>query len=593
LLTRLFAAGGTALWIYIVRKAWGFQAALMFAVWWLMPPPFVAEMLHQAFGNHMESIFWSGLLIALFVNENHVPPRRVRLGLAAFIAGFASFFCPQNLAISAALFTAAMLRWRRTAPLRILVVSAPFFMLGVFPYLIYRIKTGEYSHFVTTNPQPWQRWYDLVTRCWFAAPGYSARAVSAAVGALFILGVAAAVWRFWGAERQPTADRTRRLWLGRLLLFQLGYYWFAYAFSQLHISGAGGGVRYLITIYPSLMALVCFMLSRLPRLAGWLAIAPFLVAGLYNAHPASTVIAAERQWREGTLGSHLLAMRGDDYRDIIEHGLMISLSFSKPSKDQRSFRQAAADVDKLPSNWQALGYETLGFWLGDENTLAAILNGNGFPSIHKKDLAIGAGIASKERAQGVYESYDEVPAKMLRRIAVWRERDPELALYFVRGLGQNWLRWFLDAVPGPSNELYPVFTGHQPIDQNFEFKDKILQRIHRLSRDFVRALSPEEKVAFVGGIGRFINWTCDFETMCRFPAFLGFDGTPEEVAAFRQAYTDQFALEAMARNNRLRLPLPVKDENRVRQYLLDHGMTLTIFSLPGGPSYLQLAPPSR
>lgn len=473
-----------------------------------------------------------------------------------------------------------------------LIYLGAFFMLGISPYLIYRIKTGEFSHLIATNFQPWQRWYDLVTKYWFVAPGYSARAVSAAVGALFILGVAAAVWRFWGADRQPTADGTRRLWLGRLLLFHLGFYWFAYAFSQLTISGTGNGqgVRYLVTIYPSLIALVCFMLSRLPRRAGWLAIAPFLIAGLYDAHPANAVVAAERQWRDGILGWHLLAMRGDDYLDIIEHGLAISLAFSNPIKDERSFRQSAANVDKLPRNWRASGYETIGFWLGDETTLAVILHGNRVSPPHAKDLAIGAGIASKQRNEFPYE---EVPTKMLRRIAVWRERAPELAPFFVRGLGQEWMRWFLNRDPESLHELKQFFADRRRTDQSFEFKDKILQRILGLSRDFVRALSPEEKVAFVGGIGKSINKICSSEKKCRFPAFLGFDGTVEEAVAFYQSYADQFALEAMARNNRLWLPLPVRDETRVRHYLLDHGIALTIISRPGGPSYLQLAPSSR
>lgn len=132
LLAGLFAAGGMALWISIVRKAWGFQAALMFAVWWLMPPPCLADILHVVYANHMESIFWSGLLVTLFVHENSDLPRRLRIGLAAFIAGFASFFCPQNLAISAALFTAAMLRRGRTAPWRILFISGPF-LCWAFP----------------------------------------------------------------------------------------------------------------------------------------------------------------------------------------------------------------------------------------------------------------------------------------------------------------------------------------------------------------------------------------------------------------------------------------------------------------------------
>jgi hypothetical protein len=591
LLAGLFAAGATALWIYVVRKAWGFTAGLMFALWWLAAPPLVAYILHVAYANHMESIFWSGLLAALFVNENRDPPRRVRIGLAAFIAGFASFFCGQNLAFSAALFVVAVIRWRKSVG-RVLLVAPPLFLLGYALHFLRKIQTGETIRLIARHPHPWQQWRDLVTKYWFAAPGYSLHAASAAVGALLALGVAAAVWRFVIAARRPPIEERSGFWLGRLLLLQIGFYFVAYGFSEYYIPepGFSYNYRYLAPIFPSLLALVCQALSQLPRhagwlmflpksqwrrYAGWLILIPVLVVGAYDAHPVRSMIDAGQQWRKGLLGWDLLSLRGDDFGDFVKFNLSKDWGNYSPHTGDQKTIAAISTIEKLPRQWRELGFETLGIWLGDDGGLDALLRGVACPPAYCKNFAVGVGEVLQIRFYG--DQRDAITmTDVLRRIALWQDQAPELSSYYLRGIGRQWITMILEAKPSVREELTPFFVGRKRWSLNAYFADDTTRKLLSVTQDLIRALSPGQRVVLAAGVGDTISQLFyRGADEISFPAFLGFAGTQEEIAAYRQTFSETYAFQVMGTRNRLLLPLPVADPNAVRQYLLNHGIRVT------------------
>ena len=587
LLAGLFAAGGTALWLAVARKAWGLRPALMLAAFFLAPPPTLTYYWHIACGNHMESIFWSGLVVWLFVGARAEPPSRVRLGLIGLVAGFASFFCSQNFAISAAVFVAVFIRWRPAA-WRLLLAPAGF-GVGFLPHYLGKMVTGYNLTPDVRVFQPGQHWKELFTRFWFTAPEYSWGVMSAAVGALFFLGILAALWRyaFSAAPQTSEDDRARRL--GRLLLLFLGFFLLAYGFSDFYVEQAGlHWVRYLVPIYPALMALLCRALARLPRRAGWLVLVPALVLGAHDMFPAKTVAAASHAWGQGTLGWPLLALRGDDYFDFVSSGLGASWRKFESSELKHRFAALASSIEKLPRRWRKFGYVALGNGLSEEEALALLQERDICPVAHREDLALGAG-KSYDFVVSDHKINEKTLPAALEAISRWQKQAPELTEYFIWGLGTQLMN--LPLVWGRSafyNGLRPFLLPQSP-PRKAGIEDQYLQRLLELCAGLVRALPVEQKKALLGGIGYSIAANCIDCTV--FPAMLGFEGSDEEIAAYRRSFADQFAFNAMTTANRLLLPLPV-DEQGARQYLEGHGVKVKLISRERGPRYLLLECPA-
>jgi len=57
-----FAAGGVYFWTTAVRRAWGLAAAVSFLLLCTAAPPLITEELHYAYANHMESLFFMGVM---------------------------------------------------------------------------------------------------------------------------------------------------------------------------------------------------------------------------------------------------------------------------------------------------------------------------------------------------------------------------------------------------------------------------------------------------------------------------------------------------------------------------------------------------
>jgi hypothetical protein len=444
----LFAAAGLFFWTLNIRRAFGRTAAVFFLLFCIVPPPSFEWSIHCAFwGNHLESIFFSGLLFYLFLRLRDFPGF-VSNSLFWLLAGFAAFFCKQNLSLAAALAIGFVWRWKWRGVVRLLLPGAVFFgaaYLCLLPGLRLQEVNVTDLHamggslarlFVNRLPRLAQ--YDV-----FRAPPLGRmfggwrdfRAFGCPVGSLlnypllsflFLAAAAAGI-----AAIFPVAlSAGDREWLefAFLLLFQLLFWCVGYMVFTAGVEAAGDGstdffgVRYFLPIFPILLAFVCVRLSSWPRLAQWAIAAPLLFAGALHAvtyFPVDQVRFGE-QWRE------LANRRGDDYVEMIG-----------PHLDWPGDWAAATEiVAKLPLAWRDFGWVAFGRRYGSEEHSDEIFADPSLSHAQKALIATGWGewLGVAESAASAAGSSDWLV--FARRASPTANRlDAALAARFAEGLG--------------------------------------------------------------------------------------------------------------------------------------------------------------
>jgi hypothetical protein len=539
-------AGGFFFWTAALRRAWGPTAAVIFFLWLLFPPPFLEWHVHQCWAQHVESFFFSGLLVFLFVRLHDSLPRfweSLALGLSA---GFASFFCMDNLLIAGALAAIAVWRWRRPGLVRLLWPTALGFLATFSPSRFSPVLPVP-SHEIWSFFHPsallecGRRWTDLVLRALPNCAGYRGAAgawMSAAWLLLVGLGVGRVLWNARTAKAKPEGPD----WLAAVLLLQLLFFALAVGMSNHQVEfGAGSDLdfylsrRYLLIVFPALLALASAFLARSRGPWKWLLMAPFLVAGCAN-------LTSGVDFRGGALAAKyhgLRIRRGDDYHRFVYAALPLSW---------RNQRDALASVARLPRRWRDEGYESVGLWRPLGETLEAAANDGGLAVDARRGLAAGAGrgLVQHGRADRRLEGYSEADAAAI--FALVNALDKPLALSFAMGLGReiqareavgasatdlaSWARSLLPQLTAA--ELFRCFVRGYGVwlgltIHSFDEPAK-MRKIAVYERAFGAEFDDDGKAAVADGLaaGRAISVANDFTRFV-------YDYPPADFPAFRDA----------------------------------------------------------
>jgi hypothetical protein len=477
LLSGLFVAGGVALWTLAVRRGWGPRAALIFFLWIVFPPPFLEPNYHVAYAGHIESLFFSGLLLFLFARLDKDRPGVGETAAFGAIAGLGVFFSQENLTIAAAAAVAAVWRWRGRGARRLVWPGALAFLLGYAPGLLSYAMPLRFSAVYQPSlaMNCWAKWRELFAFFLPGFAGYSGRAGAALSLSLPLVAALGAV----AAWRKPTGGESSRgdkIWLARILLLHFVFFVLAYGFTGWSTSEGrpsldAGMTRYLAPVYFLLFAYATFFLLRLGRYGQWLLLAPFLIAGLVNLVSGTdfTGAAVARGYR------YYQARRGDDYLEYVYSGL------PRAWTDRRS---ALRTIGRLPRRWRDDGCISLGERLTDEEFRAA-MSDDTLPVAARQDIALGAGVAFAARAGVGFADHNWgsllttrwlPPDRPPIAVSSLRGLDVDVAGAFVagfgRGLGERKTRMFVD-----------VYLGKEPLAE--------LQADFRANADLIRADLPQ------------------------------------------------------------------------------------------------------
>jgi hypothetical protein len=427
ILGALFLAGGVVFWTLAVRRAWQREVAPIFFLWLIFPPPFLEANFHSAKASHVENLFFSGLLVFLFVRRGSAAPRFWETLGFSLLAGFAVFFYQGNIAICLALAATAVWRWGRSGAWRLLWPAAPAFLLGYWPSRYSRtlpFAFNPFYHHTIPFADCWSKWADffsIIAPRWAGYTGFGGHWLSLAWPLLAIFGIAFAVRHIAAGELGPFPGD----WLARLLAAQLFFFFVAYGFSEwtipLNIS-AYGSLRYLVSISLSVLAFACYFLQQTTRRWKWLLLAPFLLAGGVN-------VVRGVDFSAGGLAHDLhgfLARRGDDYAQYVYFDL---------PREWKTHADAAASIAKLPRRWRDDGYVSLGIWLPPEE-LAAVVQDESLPPAARRYLALGGAIRWTRHVNAGAESAD---ARNRRAAALSRLKDMDrpIAQSFAAGVGRG------------------------------------------------------------------------------------------------------------------------------------------------------------
>jgi hypothetical protein len=363
LLGGCFVAAGCGLWAASIRRAWGLQAAVIFFVWTMFPPPFLEWNYHQVWANHTESLFFSGLLLFLFARLPSAPPRFANSLVLGFAAGFAAFFYAENLLLSAAIAIVVVWRWRGPGLRRLLGPATAGFLAGFSPTFFALASRASAGVAVRRDfyVHCWRKWSDLLLHVFPRAAGYPGvvgAALSIVWAAAVLFGVAWAVRDMAGGD----GGADQKDWLSRILLLHFAFFTAAYGFIEVEVAAADDFVadgqlyfllvRYLAAISFTMLALVVNpWRRRVPW--NWLIAIPFLAGGFVNVAERihDTPGPASERLRE------MRAARGDDYHEYV---------YDKFRAGWKSDRDGFAAVPKLPRRWRGEGYASLALWLYDQ-----------------------------------------------------------------------------------------------------------------------------------------------------------------------------------------------------------------------------------
>ncbi len=423
-LSAAFVIAGLTLWTATVRRAWGWAAAAMFALWCIFAPPIFEPLQHMSWANHSESILFSGLLLFVFQRFDREDPNFRSLFVLGALAGFASFFCYQNFVIAAAIAVGGLWRFGRQGVRHLAWPAAPAFVLGFSPHWLSRQKI--YGDLVTDasllRARALGRGWHLVK---FFLHNIGANNSLLLSAALLALAAAGAVYSLRVTSRR---DKEVGAWLGRVLGLFVVFYFVAAAFSERTLPPIGGS-QYLATVYPALMALACLSVSRIPGFWKWAAIAPFLAIGV--AHVLTPLPLDRLYYRIGW--RHLTYFRGDDNEYLVYQKLPASWG----DDSERALKSVAA----LPPSWKCDGLISVGRWIAPEKARELLARR---PAVAIDGACFARGVGA-QAARLLDASSAERPAAEQASAAILADlerTDRRWGLEFVAGFGEGLLaRW--------------------------------------------------------------------------------------------------------------------------------------------------------
>ncbi|MCC6156739.1 MAG: hypothetical protein IT350_01715 [Deltaproteobacteria bacterium] len=406
-LAGLFAAGGTLLWTYNVRRAAGARAAAILAIWLLAPPTLLDRMFRLAWANHMEAIGW-GALVYLVARRSWSAHSRGRDALFGVACGFAVFFCLQNVVSVAAALVAWVWRLGRLAPRRIASALVPGFLVGFAPRIWLAIDThriGPVFQPIEVDTPVFAKLAALLFRHVPRMASYSWAWAGSWFAALAIAALAILVWRRTVARDEFAIDDDRRD-LERFVLLWIGAYLGAYALTGYEVfemvNDPRYTFRYLVPMLPVLMIAAALVVSLRPFRLGTLALVPLLLAGAWDLSPRVTIKGLVERVGQRRFAIEYRCARGDDYRVLLGQNLPAywQSEFGVGPKltpvAHSSWKHAVA---KLPYSWMTQVYEELGRITGPHGSLDLVMSDASTPSAWKLAAIRGAAYARMATAR--------------------------------------------------------------------------------------------------------------------------------------------------------------------------------------------------
>ena len=563
LLGAVFAAAGTAVWIALVRRGWGLAPALLLAVWFLAPPPYLGQIQHIAWANHMESIFWSGWIVLVFLHPPGMPSpgRAAVLGL---LIGFASFYCMQNVIPGLAIAATAVLSWGRRGALRVLWPALPCFALGFFPHWLAQWQTGGRFAYLSAGGDLWSTWRDLAMYAIPRLGKYSWAAFSWAFAGLAVAALAGAALETARCLGNSAALSRRDRRLACVLVIWAAGWFVAAGLSRFEVKPRGDiadllQLRYLVPLLPVGMALVCHVLARLPRRAGWVILTPLLIAGATSLYPASLWDRFVRVCREGTALAEFRKLRGDGFTAFVMDSLPNSWEARKgESIPEGTIRidRAVRSISRLAPTWRPLAYEALGARLGPSCTALLLREGRPELTGWASELAFGAGSAAaacprRERRKTACAESDRDASSLLR--------DEATLSGFAEGLGFGVAKCGIDH---PSDT--PSSAEREALDEN---------------RRIVSELPPAALPSVVRGAARMNNGILRQALLDR----LNVPDTDQTRTAWDEGWADGFAIHLLDWNNCFAWPESENDRRLLRQAFDRRGIAVRPTADPNCP----------
>ncbi len=381
ILAGLFAAGGALLWTYNVRRAAGVRAGVMMAIWLLAPPTLLDRMFRLAWANHMEAIFW-GALVFFVARRSWSAHARGRDALLGVVAGFAAFFCLQNVVALAAAFAVWAWRLGRLAPRRFANAVVPGFLIGFAPRLWLAIDThriGPVFSPIEVDTPIAVKLAALAIRHAPRMAGYSWAWAGWLFALLAVVALGILVWRVTLARDEFRTDDDRRD-LERYVVLWMGAYLAAYAVTGYEVfemvNDPRYTFRYLVPMLPVLMIAVALVVSLRPFRIATLALVPLLVAGAWDLSPRVTIKGFADRIAQGRFAVEYRCARGDDYRVLLGQNLPAYWQSELgvgPKLTPTAYTAWKNTVKRLPYSWMKQAYEELGRTTGPHPALDLVL----------------------------------------------------------------------------------------------------------------------------------------------------------------------------------------------------------------------------
>lgn len=400
-LAGLFAAAGALLWTYNVRRAAGARAAAILAIWLLAPPTLLDRMWRLAWANHMEAIAW-GALVYLVARRSWSAHSRGRDALFGVVAGFAVFFCLQNVVSVAAAFAVWAWRLGRLAPRRTAGALAPGLLLGLAPRFWLVLDTrriGPVFSPIEVDTPMLTKLLILVTRHVPRMASYSWSWAGWGFPALAVAALGILLWRRTAAREEFVIQDDRRD-LERYVLLWIGAYLGAYALTGYEVfemvNDPRYTFRYLVPMLPVLMIAVSLVVSLRPFRFGTLALVPLLVAGAWDLSPRVTIKGLIERMGNGRFAVEYRCARGDDYRVLLGQNLPAYWQSElevAPKLTPVVYSGWKSSIEKLPYSWMAQAFEMLGRVTGPHASLELVMADAEISPAWKLAVIRGAGYA--------------------------------------------------------------------------------------------------------------------------------------------------------------------------------------------------------
>jgi hypothetical protein len=419
-----FAAAGVFVWVRVARRAWGPAAALALLVLLLFPPPVLEHHFHLGYANHMESIFFTGALLLLFLQLEDAYFGFGATAFLGFFAGFALFFSWDNLPIVATVAAAFCWRWGRRGLMLLLWPAGPAFLLGFFPHWLspWRSDVVTMKSALASHPVLFVK--NLLLYSFPEGFGGRHSWMAKAATACMLAGLAISIVaqrrkRLWRLPWTPDKD-----WLSRAL----------WLFAAIFVGGASltnfysapdaiHPIRHLLPLLVAGLAFVAFFVSRWPGMWKWLLWLPLAapgVANIFAGFPPAAAYFADG-WRD------LTQIRGEAPDVAIDH---LQLDFCGGANPGDSW----AAVQKMPPSWRDegacmmavhFGPAAVASWLAQDAPWLA-----GRREIFVRCAASATDCGSRGGAAGLGE-YSA--ASCVQWLDQFGAADPKLAAAFVEG----------------------------------------------------------------------------------------------------------------------------------------------------------------